>query len=215
MEIVDPGIERYAIGHTSVPSAAVAALRAETESTVAVPEMAGGRVEAKLLEGLVVASGARRVLEIGTFTGVSAISMAERLPADGELVTLEIDARMAEIARRHIDASPHGDRIRLLLGNALDSLRELDGPFDLVFLDAWKRDYIAYYEAVLPKLSDRGLIVADNVLWGGAVLDPEAGDEEAAAVVAFAEHVQADPRVDNALLTVADGLLVIWRHSGN
>jgi caffeoyl-CoA O-methyltransferase len=196
-----------------VPSALVAALRAETESTVPVPQMAGGRVEAKLLEGLVVASGARHVLEIGTFTGVSAISMAERLPADGELVTLEIDAQMAEIARRHIDASPHGDRIRLVLGDALDSLAELDGPFDLVFLDAWKRDYIVYYEAVLPKLSDRGLIVADNVLWGGAALDPAGGDGEAAAVAAFAEHVQTDPRVDNALLTIADGLLVIWKRT--
>jgi caffeoyl-CoA O-methyltransferase len=213
--IVDPRIERYAIERTSVPSAVVAALRAETESSVAVPQMAGGRVEAKLLECLVVASGARRVLEIGTFTGVSAISMAERLPPDGELVTLEIDARMAGIARRHIDASPHGDRIRLVLGDALESLQGLEGPFDLVFLDAWKRDYIAYYEAVVPKLSGRGVIVADNVLWGGAVLDPEHGDGEAAAVVAFAEHVQADPRVDNALLTVADGLLVIWKRTGN
>src|SRR5215475_9896571 len=124
MEIVDPRIERYAIEHTSAPSAAVAAVRAETESTLAVPQMAGGRVEAKLLEALVVATGASRVLEIGTLTGVSALSMAERLPAHGELVTLEIDEQMAEIARRHIDASPHGDRIRLVLGDALGSLAE-------------------------------------------------------------------------------------------
>ncbi len=97
----------------------------------------------------------------------------------------------------------------------VDSLHGLDDPFDLVFLDAWKRDYIAYYEAVPPKLSGRGAIVAHKVLWGGAVLDSENEDTEAAAVVAFAKHVQADPRVDNALLTVADGLLMIWKRAEN
>ena len=202
--------EQYAIAHTSEPSPAIAKLRGETESTMPSPGMAGGRVETRLLEALAVATRARRVLEIGTFTGVTALSIAERLPADGVVITLEVDEEHAAIARRHFDASPAGERIQLVVGNALETLQTLDGPFDLVFIDAWKPDYVAYYEAVLPKLADHGVIVADNVLWGGGVLDPS-GDPQAEALVAFADLVQADDRVDNTLLTVADGLLLVWK----
>ncbi len=210
MEMVDPQIDEYAIAHTTAPRDEVAALRDEV-ATMPVPGLAGGVVEVKLLETLVVATRARRVLEIGTFVGVSALSLAELLPADGEVVTLEIDPTSAGIARRHFAASPHGARIRLIEGDARKSLATLEGPFDVVFIDAWKRDYGAYYEAVLPKLADHGVIVADNVLWQGRVLDPGATDEDTVALRRFADQVQADPRVDNALLTVADGLLVIWK----
>jgi caffeoyl-CoA O-methyltransferase len=151
------------------------------------------------------------VLEIGTFTGVTALSLAERLPAGGVVITIEVDERHAAIARRHFDASPFRDRIELVVGNALEIVQTLDGLFDLVWIDAWKPDYPAYYEAVLPKLADHGVIVADNVLRDGDVLDPAKGDEGARALVAFADHVQADDRVDNTLLTVADGLLLIWK----
>ncbi len=202
--------EEYSIAHTTDPSPAIAKLRAETVSTMPSPGMAGGLVETRLLEALVVATRATRVLEIGTFTGVTALSIAERLPTGGVVITLEVDETHAAIARRHFDASPAGERIQLVVGNALETLETLDGPFDLVFIDAWKPDYIAYYETVLPKLADHGLIVADNVLWGGGVLDP-AGDPQAEVLVAFADLVQADDRVDNTLLTVADGLLLAWK----
>jgi len=202
--------EQYAIAHTTDPSPAVAKLREETESTLPTPGMAGGRVETRLLEALVAATRATRVLEIGTFTGVTALSIAARLPAGGVVITLEVDEKHAAIARRHFAASPVGERIQLVVGDALETLQTLEGHFDVVFIDAWKPDYLAYYEAVLPKLADHGVIVADNVLWGGAVLDP-AGDPQAEVLVAFADHVQADDRVDNTLLTVADGLLLIWR----
>ena len=204
-------IEQYAVAHTTVPSPAVAALRHETDSNMPVPEMAGGLVETRLLEALVTATRAMRVLEIGTFTGVTALSIAERLPAGGVIVTLEVDEEHAAIARRHFDASPVRDRIQLVVGNALEIVETLDGPFDVVFIDAWKPDYFAYYEAVLPKLAGHGVIVADNVLREGDVLDPEKADEGTRALIAFAAHVQADDRVDNALLTVADGLLLIWK----
>ena len=174
------------------------------------PQMTGGLVEARLLEAFVVATRARRVLEIGTFTGVSALSMAARLPADGIVVTLESDPAVAAIARRHFDASPHGSRIELIEGDARRTLDTLEGPFDLVFLDAWKSDYPAYFEAVLPKLAPHGIIVADNLFRQGAVLAAD-DDEQARALRAFADLVQQDPRVDNALLTVGDGLMVIWR----
>ena len=210
MDPVDPRIEKYAIDHTTAAHGEVAALRVEVE-TLPSPQMAGGVVEVKLLEALVVASRARRVLEIGTFRGVTALSLAGLLPADGEVVTLEIDPDNAAFARRHFAASPHGGRIRLIEGDARESLATLDGPFDLVFIDAWKRDYSLYYEGVLPKLAEHGVVVADNVLWTGKVLDAGNTDEDTVALRAFADRVQADPRVDNAMLTVADGLLVIWK----
>jgi len=121
-----------------------------------------GTVEGRFLELLVFATGARRVLEIGTFSGYSALSMAPGLPADGSIVTCEIDPEVAEVARRHIDASPYGDRIEQRVGPALETIVELDGPFDLVFVDADKQGYAAYVEAVLPKLSERGLIAIDT-----------------------------------------------------
>ncbi len=207
--IVDPDIERYALAHTTAPLPAIAALREETE-TMPRPQLAGGRIEVRLLEALVVATRATRVLEIGTFTGVGALSIASRLPEGGKVVTLEGDEEVAAIARRHIDDSPWRDRIELVLGDARETVLPVDGPLDLVFIDAWKRDYIHYYEVVLPKLADHGVIVADNVLWGGTVLDPGA-EGEAAAVRAFSDHVHADERVDNTVLPVADGLLLAWK----
>jgi caffeoyl-CoA O-methyltransferase len=207
--IVDPDIERYALAHTTAPLPAIAALREETE-TLPRPQLAGGRIEVRLLEALVVATRAQRVLEIGTFTGVGALSVASRLPEGGTVVTLESDEEVAAVARRHIEESPWHDRVELVLGDARETVQLVEGPLDLVFLDAWKRDYIHYYEVVLPKLADHGVIVADNVLWGGTVLEPTA-EGEAAAVRAFAEHVHADERVDNTILPVADGLLLAWK----
>jgi caffeoyl-CoA O-methyltransferase len=210
MPLVDPRVEHYAIEHTTAPDAVVAALRAETEATMTAPQMAGGRVEVKLLEALVVATRATRVLEIGTFTGVSALSMAARLAEGGTVITLEADPAHAEVARRHIDASPYADRIELVLGDALESLDAIEGPFDLVFVDAWKTDYPAYFGAVVPKLAAHGVLVADNALRGGTVLDDDPADESARALRDFADQVLADPRVDCALLTVGDGLLLAW-----
>jgi caffeoyl-CoA O-methyltransferase len=207
--IVDPNIERYALAHTTAPLASIAALREETE-TLPRPQLAGGRIEVRLLEALVVATRARRVLEIGTFTGVGALSIASRLPEGGTVVTLEGDEEIAAIARRHIAESPWRDRVELVLGDARETVQLVEGPLDLVFLDAWKRDYIHYYEVVLQRLADHGVIVADNVLWGGTVLDP-AAEGEGAAVRAFADHVHADERVDNTILPVADGLLLAWK----
>ena len=208
--MIDPRIDEYAIAHTTVARDEVAALRAEVDA-MPNPDLAGGVVEVKLLEALVVATRARRVLEIGTFVGVTALSMAALLPADGEVVTLEVDPTSAATARRHFAANPHGARMRLIEGDARESLATLEGPFDLVFIDAWKSDYLNYYEAVLPKLADHGVIVADNVLWSGRVVDPAEQGADTVALRSFAAHVQADPRVDNAMLTVADGLLVIWK----
>lgn len=213
--IVDPDVQRYALEHTTPALGPMAALREETEAAVPIPEMAGGPVEARLLEALVVATRATRVLEIGTFTGVSALSMASRLPEGGRVVTLESNEETAAIARRHFEQSPWADRIELVVGDAVELVRELEGPFDLVFVDAWKRDYATYYEAVIETLAEHGVIVVDNVLWSGEVVSPETEDANAIALRAFADLVHADDRVDNALLTVGDGLLLVWRRAGH
>jgi predicted O-methyltransferase YrrM len=211
MDLIEPQAEQYALDHTTPPPPGLAELRAETEATMPVPQMAGGVIEARLLEALVVATGARHVLEIGTFTGYSSLSMAAVLPETGKVTTLERDERAAAIARRFIEASPHGGRIELMMGDALELVAALPGPFDLVFIDASKREYIDYYEAVLPKLTDRGLIVADNMLWGGDALDPDATEPDTVGIRAFADHVDVDPRVHNTLLTVGDGLMLVWK----
>jgi caffeoyl-CoA O-methyltransferase len=203
----------YAEAHTTPRSAAVEALAQETTTTTATPQMMGGAVEARLLEGLLVATQARHVLEIGTFTGATALALAEALPADARLTTIESDEELAAMARRHLDASPHGGKVDLRLGDAREILAELDGPFELVFIDAWKQDYVDYYEATLPKLADRGLIVADNVVWWGLPFQPDADDPETEGVRRFVAHVLQDPRTHNALLTVGDGLMVIWKTS--
>jgi caffeoyl-CoA O-methyltransferase len=135
--------------------------------------------------------------------------MAEALPADGRIVTCEIDERHAEIARRHIAASPYADRIDVRLGPALETIAGLDGPFDLVFIDADKGGYIDYLEAVLPLLADHGLIVADNVLWSGRVIDAADESADTRAIRAFNEHVARDPRLEHVMLTVRDGVTLI------
>jgi len=211
MDMIDPQVERYAAEHTSAPAPHLAGVAAATREQTQTPGMMSGVVVARLLEALVVATRARRVLEIGTFTGYGALSIAARLPAGGTVITLEADAGRADLARRHFEPSPDAAKIELVQGDARETVPTLDGPFDLVFIDAWKGDYPHYYEAVLPKLADHGLIVCDNVLWGGDVVDPSPDDENGRALAAFNDLVQRDDRVENAMLTVGDGLMVIWR----
>jgi caffeoyl-CoA O-methyltransferase len=168
-----------------------------------------GPHEGALLAMLVRLSGARRVLEIGTFTGYSALCMAEALPKNGRLITCELRAERAEIAQSFFKRSPHGRKIKLRLGPALETLAGLPGSatFDFVFLDADKENYVNYYEAVLPRLRSSGLIVADNVLWSGRVLAPKKKSDR--AVVAFNKHVRRDPRVECVMLPVRDGVSLI------
>jgi caffeoyl-CoA O-methyltransferase len=208
---VHPQIEEYAAAHTTPPSGQLAEVVADTQEAMPSPRMMSGLVEARLLEGLVAISGARRALEVGTFTGFGALTMAAALPDDGEVITLELDEDTAAVARAHFERSEHGGKIELVVGDAREQLAKLDGPFDLVYIDAWKRDYVHYYEAALTLLSPRGVIVADNVLWSGTVIDDSIEEGSTVAMRAFNDHVQADPRVHNVLLTVGDGLMLAWR----
>ena len=210
MDLVPEPIERYAEAHTTPPPPLLAELAEETRATLSAPQMLTGPIEGRFLQQLVFASGARRVLELGTYSGYSALSMAEGLPPDGRIDTCEVDERHAEVARRYIARSAFADRITVHLGPALDTIARLEGEFDLVFIDADKVNYVNYYEAVLPRLAARGLIVADNTLWSGRVLDPD-DDERTQAIVAFNEHVRKDDRVVCVQLSVRDGVTLIRR----
>jgi caffeoyl-CoA O-methyltransferase len=209
--MVRPEVERYAEAHTTAPPDHLRALAEETRAKLAVPQMMTGPVEGRFLELLVFASGARQVLEIGTFSGYSALSMAAGLPPGGRIVTCEIDPTAAEVAQRHIAASPYADRIDLRVGPALETVAELPGPFDLVFIDADKPAYRDYLEAVLPKLSEGGLVAIDNTLWSGRVVDADDPDESTRALIELNDALREDPRVVCVLLTVRDGVTLVRR----
>jgi caffeoyl-CoA O-methyltransferase len=209
--VAEPAAEQYAAAHTTPPTAALAALVADTQAELSSPQMLSGPVEGRLLELLVHAVQAELVLELGTYSGFSALSMAAGLPPGGRIVTCEVSAKHADFARARIAASPHADRIELRLGPALATIATLDGPFDLVFIDADKTGYGAYYEAVLPKLSARGLIVVDNTLWSGRVIDAADGDADTRALAEFNDLVAGDERVVCVMLTIRDGVTLIRR----
>lgn len=209
--IVDPAVEAYVEAHSSPPPAHLAALAAETRASLRAPQMLTGAVEGRFLELLVWCSGARQVLEIGTYSGYSALAMAAGLPAGGRIVTCEIDTEHADFARRHIAQSPHAEAIEVRLGPALETIESLPGPFDLVFIDADKESYPDYYEATLPKLAERGLLVIDNTLRGGGVLAPDDADKRTRGMAAFNERVLSDPRVTSVLLSVRDGVTLVRR----
>lgn len=205
---MDSRLARYALQHTSPFDADLEGIVRATRGKTASPGMMSGLVEARLLQTLVRLSRAGRVLEVGTFTGVGALAMAEALGPEGTVTTLEADPDTAALARAHLAAHPAGERVQLLCGDARQLLTTLSGPFDLAYVDAWKPDYPVYFDLVLPLLSPQGIIVFDNVLRGGRALEP--GDP----VGAFNDRVQADARVENALLTIGDGVLLVWPRQG-
>ncbi|MEO5728395.1 MAG: class I SAM-dependent methyltransferase [Byssovorax sp.] len=210
MTLLDPALDHYTHEHTSPRAPLFDALREVTYASMKSPGMQVGRVEGALLALLCRLMGARRVLEVGTFTGFSALSMAEALPDDGELITCDVDPEATAIARSFFDRSPHGHKIQIRLGAGLETIRALpDVPFDLAFIDADKPGYTDYYEAILPRLRTGGLLIADNTLWSGKVLAPEAESDH--AIVRFNDHVNADPRVENVLLSVRDGMMLAYK----
>jgi caffeoyl-CoA O-methyltransferase len=211
MDIVDRDVEAYAEAHTTPPGAALQHVAAETREHLESPGMMVGTLEGRLLEMLVFALKARRVLEVGCFSGYSAISMAAGLPPGGTITTCEISPRHVEFARRHIEEAGLSDRIEILEGPAGETISGLEGPFDFVFIDADRGGYVDYYEACLPLLADGGLLAADNTLWSGRILDESDVEEGTQAIRRFNDHVAADPRVVAVQLTVRDGVTLVRR----
>jgi caffeoyl-CoA O-methyltransferase len=211
MKLTPDEILAYVDRYSTPSSKQLDELAQETARTLGSPNMLSGPVVGRLLEFLVFALEARSVLEIGTFSGYSALAMAEGLPPDGRIVTLEIDEAHAEVARRWVAESPHAGKIEIVLGPALESIERLPGPFDFVFIDADKTGYLDYYEAVLPKLAPRGLIAADNTLRSGRVLDESDRSPANEGIRAFNERARNDPRVRCVILSVRDGVTLIRR----
>jgi caffeoyl-CoA O-methyltransferase len=210
-DFVDPRVDAYAEAHTTPPPSVLALLAEETTRDFEYHGMMVGAVEGRFLEALVRLRRPGLVLEIGTFTGYSSISMALALPEGGRIITCDIDERSNEVARRYAQGAGVAERIEHRLGPALETINSLDGPFDIVFIDADKPAYIDYYEAVLPKMAEDGVVAADNTLWSGRVVDPEADDENTKAIKAFNDHVHNDARTASVQLTVRDGVTLIWK----
>jgi len=209
--IIEPSVEEYAEQYSTPPTDLFRRLAEETRAKTTLPQMMVGQLEGHFLAELVRLSGARRVLELGTFTGYSSISMAQALGPDGRIITCDVNEETTAIARRYAEAASIVDRIDYRLGPALETIEQLDGPFDLIFIDADKTNYVNYYEATLPLLADDGVIVVDNALSDGDVVDAANARESVQAIHALNERVRDDPRVENALLTVRDGMNLIRR----
>ena len=209
--IVPEDIDAYAEAHTTPPPELMAELAEETKATMSSPGMLTGTVEGRLLEQLVFALRARRVLELGTYSGYSSLSMAAALPEGGRIDTCEVDEAHAEVAQRYIDRSPYADRITIHLGPALETIERLGGEWEFVFIDADKENYANYYEALLPRLAPSGLMAIDNTLWSGRVLDDADDSEATRAIRDLNDRIAADDRVIAVQLTVRDGVTLVRR----
>lgn len=212
--LVSPELNAYAERFTTPEIPALQALREETEGGVARPHMLSGHLQGSFLTLISKMLQPRRILEIGTYTGYSAICLAQGLQEDGWLDTIELDERLKDIAARHFQESGLGNKIRPHFGKAMDCLEKLEGPYDLVFIDADKKSYERYYDFIFGKIPVGGVIIADNVLFNGEVLLPEEQQGPfAKAMHAFNEKVIIDTRVETVLLPLRDGITIVRKIS--
>ncbi len=200
-------IENYAINHTTDHSELVKELISVSEENLEHIDMLSGRLVGRLLSLLIKISGARRVLEVGTFAGYSALTMAEALPEDGELFTCEYNERYEDISRTFFEKSEAGSKIKLVMGKALETIPTISGSFDFVFLDADKINYPNYYAMILPRLEQGGIMVIDNVFWSGEVLDGKS--DKGRAIDQLNAIIRDDDSVEQVMLPVRDGVTVL------
>ena len=214
LTLLPDALAAYVEDHAPAEPELLVALKEATYAQLEDPQMQVGRVEGALLRTLALLVGARRVIELGTFSGYSTLSLASGVAEGGRVITCDIDPIATDLAKTFWARSPHGHKIELRLGPALQTLRALatePDPFDLAFIDADKTSYEAYWEALVPMMRPGGLIVADNTLWSGKVLHPH--DDSDHALVAFNARVRADTRVDAVLLSVRDGIMLARKRS--
>ena len=206
-QIVDPRLEDYCTRLATPLPPALNELERETHLTTLSPQMLTGPWQGRFLTMMTQLIGAKRILEVGTFTGYSAICFALGLPADGSVDTIEVEPERESLIRKYLDRSGVASKVHLHIGSALEVIPTLEGPYDLVFLDAHKPDYPAYYDLCFDKVRPGGLILADNVLWSGKVIQPDY-DQDTAGLDAFSRKVAADPRVEQVILPLRDGVLM-------
>lgn len=211
MDFIDPKIDGYAEEHSSPENDTLQALNRETYANILMPRMLSGHLQGRVLSMLSSMLRPRRILEIGTYTGYAALCMAEGLTDDGVLHTIDINEELETMVRKYIAQAGMENKINFHIGNALEIVPTLDETLDLVFIDADKENYSRYYDLVFDKLRQGGVIIADNVLWSGKVLDEKelSKDTETKALNEFNKKVLADDRVENVLMPIRDGLMVI------
>lgn len=206
-------LEEYILSHIDDEGDALARLNRETHIYHLRPRMCSGHLQGRLLKMFVRMINPQNILELGTFTGYSALCLAEGLIApDGELHTIEIDDELEDFIRSHFEASPFADRIHLHIGDARDILPTIDKTFDLVFMDANKREYSEYYDLVFPRLAPGGFIIADNTLWDGKVVDwGKKLDAQTEGILKFNDYIAHDDRVEKVIIPLRDGLTIIYK----
>ncbi len=205
-------IEEYICRHIDPAEPALVRLDRDTHVYHLRPRMVSGHLQGRILKMICRMVQPHRVLELGTFTGYSALCFAEGMAPDGEVHTLEIDDEVEDFAREHFAQSPYGDKVKMYIGDALETIKTLTDTYDLVFIDANKRDYLRYYEAVLPLVRPGGIILADNTLWDGKVVtEPDSRDPQTVGIVEFNNFVATDDRVEKVILPLRDGLTILWK----
>ncbi|TXE04078.1 O-methyltransferase [Algoriphagus aquimarinus] len=210
MEFIDPALLTYCEEHSSEEDNLLKKITRETQAKVMMPRMISGHLQGKMLELFTKMQNPKTILEIGTYTGYSGICMARGLDKGGKLITLDINDELETMVRGFFEESGLADQIDYRLGNALEIIPTLSGPFDMVFIDADKSNYAKYYELVIDKMNPGGIILADNVLWSGKILVEEGKkiDKDTQAILDFNSMIQNDPRVENALLPIRDGVMM-------
>ena len=207
MNFIDANLEEYVNTHSSPEPEVLKELNRETHIKVLQPRMLSGHFQGRLLSFITKLIEPRTILEIGTYTGYSAICLCEGMHPEGKLHTIDINEELTDLQQKYFKKSGNEDRIVSYLGNALDIIPALDFTFDLVFIDADKEDYCAYFDMVIDKLNPGGLLISDNVLWSGKVLDtPDPQDLATQALQAYNNQLKEDPRVETIILPVRDGL---------
>ena len=209
MDIIDPAISSYAEEFTSHEPDYLRELNRETYANVLMPRMLSGHLQGRFLSMLSKMIRPKNILEIGTYTGYSAICFAEGLTSDGQLHTIDINDELAPLVKSYISKAGMENRIITHYGDAIKIIPSLSGPFDIVFIDADKINYSLYFDLVINKVSNGGYIIADNVLWDGKVLKPDKSDKDTLAIHQFNKKIQNDNRVENVLVTIRDGVMVI------
>ena len=207
MEFLDERLEEYARQHTSNPSRTLQELERETWAKVLIPRMLSGHLQGRYLSMMAKLMHAKSILEIGTYTGYSAICMAEALSDDGALHTIDVNEELEPMIRRYFENAGVSDKVTFHLGNAVDVIPTINETWDLVFIDADKENYSRYFDLVIDRMNPGGCIIADNVLWSGKVLD-ENPDQETKSLMEYSEKVNQDPRVESLLLPIRDGLMM-------
>ena len=214
--LLKPGIEKYAMNHTSAELPVLAKLTRATHLRTHQPQMLSGHLQGVFLQMISHMAKPFSILEIGTFTGYSAICLAQGLQAGGKLITIDCNPEMEDFASPYFEEAGLKDKITMLTGDATEIIEQMAGPFDLVFIDADKENYINYFRQVFPKVSPGGYILADNTLWYGKVLEPGAeSDRETAGIVRFNQYVQQHEGADNVLLPIRDGIMMVRKKVDN